>query len=280
MSSEASVESHVRVGLVSPAVVFLPLWVSEARGEFAKRGLTIDTQVIGSTSGTTDALLDRRIDVAFATPDPALLNPEDVSILAGLADRPPLSFVGRPGLDSFAKLAGARIGTTSMTEGTANLIQVILAKHGFVYPGDYRFVLVGTHPQRWAALQEGTLDAALQLMPYDVLADEAGYPILGKAEDDVPHFAFSSACVRTTWAATHPGTADSFASALRAGEAAIREDQVMAATVASEKTGMSIGHAAFCVDRLVGGGVMPANLTHSQEGVHYTLEAIRSLAPG
>jgi ABC-type nitrate/sulfonate/bicarbonate transport system substrate-binding protein len=278
MSNEARVESHVRVGLVSPAVVFLPLWVAAARREFGERGLAISAEVIGSTSGTTDALLEGRIDVAFATPDLALLDPDDVSILAGLADRPPLSFVCRPGLDSFADVVGARIGTTSMTEGTVNLIQVMLANHGLAYPGDYEFVLAGAHPQRWAALQDGTLDAALHLMPFDYLADEAGYPILGKAEDYVPHFAFSSACVRTTWAAAHPDVAESFASVLRAGEAAIREDEQMAATVASEKTGMSIEHVALCVDRLVGGGVMPADLTHSRDAVHCTVQAIRRLA--
>jgi ABC-type nitrate/sulfonate/bicarbonate transport system substrate-binding protein len=72
----------IRVGMVAPAVVFLPLWVADQAGEFACRGIRVDCRVAGTTDGTTTALLNYEVDVAFATPD---------------ADRPPLSMISQPG---------------------------------------------------------------------------------------------------------------------------------------------------------------------------------------
>ena len=63
-------------------------------------------------------------------------------------------------------LRGKRIGTTSLKEGTAIMVQKIFAAHGLHYPGDYEFALVGAHPQRWEKLQEGSIEAGLQLLPY------------------------------------------------------------------------------------------------------------------
>jgi TRAP-type uncharacterized transport system substrate-binding protein len=51
----------------------------------------------------------------------------------------------------------------------------MLAAHGLTYPGDYDFALEGSHVERWKALQAGTIDAALQMIPYDYLAADAGF---------------------------------------------------------------------------------------------------------
>ena len=53
----------------------------------------------------------------------------------------------------------------------------MLGKHGLCYAADFEFVLAGAHPQRWGALQAGTIDAALQLLPFDMIAEDARYRI-------------------------------------------------------------------------------------------------------
>jgi hypothetical protein len=62
--------------------------------------------------------------------------------------------------------------------------------------------------------------------------------VLGRAEDYVLRFAFSSASVRTPWLAEQPGHADAVREALLAGEALIRDQPVRAAGVAAD------GHAS------------------------------------
>jgi ABC-type nitrate/sulfonate/bicarbonate transport system substrate-binding protein len=274
-----SVAKHtVRIGMVAPGVVLAPLWIAQARGEFERRDIAVTTEVTGSTEGTSAALLEERLDVALTAPDRALSDPGRVAILAGLADRPPLSLVAQPGVSTVAELAGATVGTTSLREGTVQLVRAILSEHGLHYPGDYTFVQAGAHPQRWKALQDGSITAALQLMPFDYIAEEAGFAILAQTEDYVPHFAFASGCVRTTWREDNVELAAELLDALRSGERFIRENPTQAAALTARKLGISDDHARRCVDRLVAGGVMPRNLVHDDRALERTRQAMAESA--
>lgn len=266
---------HIRVGLVAPAVVNLPLWAAEDDDEFARRGITLASVIIGSTQGTTDALLNGDIDVAFGSPDAAITDPGRVEILAGLVDRPPLSLVAQPSLTTFDQLRGKRFGTTSMREGTVQLIQAMLAEHGLAYPGDYTFVMAGAHPQRWQALQEGSIDAAMQLMPFDYLAEAAGFTILGRAEDVTPNFAFSSALALRV---SDDDLKNEMRSALIAGETIARNDQDRATASIMKRVPVDAATARRCVVRLIDDGAMPHSLVHSAEAIERTRQAIADLS--
>ena len=69
----------------------------------------------------------------------------------------------------------------------------MLAAHGLAYPADYDFALEGSHVERWKALQAGTIDAALQMIPYDAMAVDAGFTDLGPVTEE---FALSAVCVK------------------------------------------------------------------------------------
>ena len=103
-------------------------------------------------------------------------------------------------------MRGARLGTSSLTEGTALYTMEMLAKHGLRYPGDYEFAVVGVHPARWKALQEGTIDAALQPIPFDFMALDAGYSNLGDVGDYIPEIVFTALIVNRTWATQNRAT--------------------------------------------------------------------------
>jgi len=265
----------VAVGLVSPAIVFLPLWVAEAAGEFERRNLSIESTIIGSTDGTTSALVDGSIDVAFATPDAALEDPATTTVLVGLVDRPPLSMICRPELTSFEHLRGKGIGTSSLSEGTVHLITAMMRAHDLELGRDYDLVLAGAHPQRWEALKNGTLDAALQLMPYDDIAIGQGFVSLGRASDYVPEFAFSSATVRTDWLKDEADLGSELRDALVSGERLIRTDPAAAARIAAERTHLDESLALRCVRRMIDDQVMPADLVHSDSALAQSRIALR-----
>src|SRR5262249_30388247 len=112
-------------------------------------------------------------------------------VVAGLIDRPPLSLIAIPRHRTFGDLRGGRIGTSSLTEGTRHIAERMLAAHGLTYPADYDFALEGSHVERWKALQAGTIDAALQMLPYDYLAADAGFTNLGPVTEE---FALNAVC--------------------------------------------------------------------------------------
>ena len=109
-------------------------------------------------------------------------------VVAGLIDTPPLSMIAIPAHKPFGDLRGGRIGTSSLTEGTRHVAERMLAAHGLAYPADYDFALEGSHVERWKALPACTIDAALQMIPYDVMAVEAGFTelvLMPTGHDDV-----------------------------------------------------------------------------------------------
>jgi hypothetical protein len=187
---------EITVGVVAPAYVNVPLWVAQERGFLERRGLSATERILGSTHGVTSALRDGQVDVALTAPEGSIADAVaggPLRVVAGLIDRPPLSLIAIPSHATVGDLRGGRIGTSSMTEGTRHVAERMLAAHGLAYPADYDFALEGSHVERWKALQAGTIDAALQMIPYDDIATDAGFTNLGPATGA---FSFNAVCVR------------------------------------------------------------------------------------
>jgi ABC-type nitrate/sulfonate/bicarbonate transport system substrate-binding protein len=187
---------EITVGVVAPAYVNVPLWVAQERGFLERRGLVATERILGTTHGTTAALRDGTVDIALSSPEGSIADAVaggPLRVVAGLIDRPPLSMIAIPAHKTFDELRGGRIGTSSLTEGTRHVAERMLAAHGLTYPADYDFALEGSHVERWKALQAGTIDAALQMIPYDTMAVDAGFTDLGPVTEE---FALSAVCVR------------------------------------------------------------------------------------
>jgi ABC-type nitrate/sulfonate/bicarbonate transport system substrate-binding protein len=138
--------TQVRVAGGAGAFNWLPLFVAEELGLFEKRGLQIEYIRLGAVNRATAAVRDRSADLAITPPEGAVsdyLAGGDLRVLAANSLRLPMSLVARPGLNSLADLRGARVGTSSLTEGTALYTQIALQEAGLTYPGDYEFVLAG-----------------------------------------------------------------------------------------------------------------------------------------
>jgi NitT/TauT family transport system substrate-binding protein len=106
------------------------------------------------------------------------------------------------------------LGTSSLTEGTALYTMEVLRRYGLNYPDDYTFNVVGLHPARWKALQEGTIDAAVQLMPLNFIAEDAGFRNLGEVTDYIPEIAFTALIVDKDWAEKNRAAVVAFLRAL------------------------------------------------------------------
>src|SRR6201994_345436 len=188
--------TEITVGVVAPAYVNVPPWIAQERGLLERRGLAATERIRGTTHGVTSALRDGEVDIALTAPEGSIADAVaggPLRMVAGLTDRPPLSMIALGRHHTVDDLRGGRIGTSSLTEGTRHVAERMLAAHGLTYPADYDFALEGSHVQRWQALQAGTIDAALQMIPYDDMAVEAGFTSLGPVTEE---FALNAVCVR------------------------------------------------------------------------------------
>ncbi|MCP2636050.1 ABC transporter substrate-binding protein [Microbacterium sp. HD4P20] len=181
---------------------WLPVFVAEEQGLFADNGLSIDYQRLGSVDKATTAVREGTADLAITPPEGAVadyLTGGALRIVGSNSERLPMSMVARPGIPDLAGLRGKRIGTSSLTEGTALYSRPLLGTVGLHYPGDYEFVLAGVHTARWAALERDEIDAAPQPAPWNFLAEREGYGLVGEIPDVIPEIIFAAVIGNQQW---------------------------------------------------------------------------------
>jgi ABC-type nitrate/sulfonate/bicarbonate transport system substrate-binding protein len=205
---------------------WLPVFVAEQEGIFARNGLAIEFQRLGSVDKATAAVKEGNADLAITPPEGAVANFLDggpLRIIASNSERLPMSLVARPEITSLEALRGKRLGTSSLTEGTSLYIRPLLASAGLHYPGDYEFVLAGVHTARWDALQANEIDAAPQPAPWNVLAQDAGYNLIGEIPDVLPEIVFAAVVGDAAWLSSHGEVARRFVASLAEAHAVVND---------------------------------------------------------
>jgi len=269
---------EIEIGIVVPALIYAPVWLADQRGFLRDEGLTVRLRSFGSTDGTTAALRDGVVPVTIGSPEGSIadaLSGGDLRLVSGFVNRPPLSMIAQPRYHSMADLRGAKLGTTSLKEGTCHLMEKMMAAHGMHQPADFQFVMAGAHRQRWEALKAGTLDAAIQLVPFNYIAEESGFPNLGDVDEYVPDFLFCAVCTRMNWAYENRDRIIGLLRALRRGVEALYDNPDGAAAVVLDQMSRDPEHAIRACREFVSKKVIPRDLSINPEAFAATLGAMR-----
>jgi ABC-type nitrate/sulfonate/bicarbonate transport system substrate-binding protein len=267
----------IEIGVVVPSLLYAPIWIAERSGFLADEGLRVHLRSFGTTDRVTEALRDGVVSVTVGSPEGTILDAlggGDLRICGGFVNKPPLSMIAQPRYRALTELRGARLGTSSLKEGTCHLMERMLAAHGLHQPKDFQFVLAGAHPQRWEALQAGTLDAAIQLVPFNYMAEELGFSNLGDVDEYVPDFLFCAVCTRLSWANAHAKQLTGLLRAFRRGTEALYADpHGAAATIAGETQG-NPEHARRACRDLVAKKAIPKDLAVGSAAFAATIDAM------
>jgi len=220
--------ANMRFRLVGAAQGFnwLPVFVGIENGYFEQAGLDLDLQKLGGVELATKAVLDGEAELAITPPEGAVSNfigGGELRIVAANSNRLPMSLVARPEITSIAGLKGGRIGTSSLTEGTAIYTRIMLAREGLAYPADYSFALAGIHTTRWEALQKGEIEAAPQPAPWNFMAQNAGYNLIGEIPDYIPEIIFAGIIGKKAWLDANGDTVAAFLRALDKAHAFVND---------------------------------------------------------
>ena len=269
---------EISISMVAPAFPYFPVWIGQLGGFFNERGITCATQVTGTTDKVTSSIKDMESEIGMVTPEGVIVdacNGGPLRLVAGNSNRPPLTLIGGKDIHKIEDLRGRTVGTSSLSEGTAIMVQKMLAAHDLRYPGDYEFALVGAHPQRWDALQAGTIDAGLQLVPYDYIAQDAGYPSLGPALQYIPEYAFTAIAVNLDWADAHREVVVRALSAMREATRWTRRNIDQAAEMLQEPTRTDLGYARRALAEMFEDEVSPEDLRIAPKALDVVFETVR-----
>jgi ABC-type nitrate/sulfonate/bicarbonate transport system substrate-binding protein len=146
-----------------------PLYVAEQKKIFEKNGLQVEVIIINGATNTTRAVLSETIPIGRINPDyviGAIDKGAKVRIVAANMEKIPFDIFARPEIKTGADLKGKTIGVSTLTGGTTLMFHEVLEKAYNLKPNDYKLLVVGTSPQRYAALKGGSVHATFMGPPF------------------------------------------------------------------------------------------------------------------
>ena len=155
-----------------------PLYVAEQKKIFAKNGLQVEVIVIRGATNTTRAILSETIPIGRINPDyviAAIDKGAKVKIVSGNMEKIPYDIFARPEIKSGADLKGKTIGVSTLTGGTTLMLQEVMEKAYKLKETDYKLLVVGTSPDRYAALKGGSVQATFMGPPFNFRAVKDGF---------------------------------------------------------------------------------------------------------
>jgi ABC-type nitrate/sulfonate/bicarbonate transport system substrate-binding protein len=184
-------QERVRAGYSGISGYQAPLWLGIDLGLFKKYGLTLETILFRGGAESTHALSSNEIQFDVVSPQPhiaANLSGADIVIIGTYFNKHTYSFVARPGIRSPQDLRGKKVGVLSVV-GLNQIVVAAALRHWAMDDRSVSLVRTGGSRDRFAALQNGLIDATVLTGAFVERAKAAGLPVLldlGDLEDAFP----------------------------------------------------------------------------------------------
>ena len=267
----------ISVGLVSRTFFNVPLWAAMENGRFAAAGIEVVPAILGSSS-QVPPLLDGSLQVVIGSPESAMQNAAaggPLRLIAGNAGKLVHSLIARAPFKRIEDLRGATIGILNTKEGTFFHIKTMLAAHGLNFPADYKVTETGGVPPRHKALLDGTIDAGLQSVPWNFVAEDAGMNNLGNVIDYVPDWQFVSVNANREWAAGHRDLLVRFLRTLLQATEWLYANRAAASEMAAREMPAPLGHAQRAWDHFTGTNALTRDMSVNISGLEQVIATLR-----
>ena len=181
LAKEARSEDHVRIALSVRNVVFLPFYYAKDAKIYDRYGLNVeliqmrsDLQLAGLVSGEID------FTPSVGPAGAAIAGSLPVKALAILYRAPLFSLVSPAGMASAKDLEGKKVAVSRIGSESHRYGSLIL-ENGGADPKKVTFIQTGSTTISLAALQQGTVNAAVLSPPFTGIMAEKGFKILGRS---------------------------------------------------------------------------------------------------
>jgi NitT/TauT family transport system substrate-binding protein len=168
-SRDAASVREVRIAIHRDPIAFLPVRVAQTLGYYKEEGIAVDMSEVAGGTKAIEALLGGSVDVAAASMSDAMqlaADGRDVRGFLVLYTRPGAALAVAPDLSSTIRtirdLKGRTVGVTTPGSWSHQFLNYLLVTNG-LSPDDVSTVSVGMSASSVAALEHGTVDAAVLL---------------------------------------------------------------------------------------------------------------------
>jgi len=204
----------------------------------AQEHVTVDWTIVETDARAVQALVGGSVDFAEAAMDAvarAVDQGGDLVAIGGNINRPPYALAVRQNITSYADLKGKKFAVTDLRGGSTLVLKLMLQANG-LREDDYDLQPLGGTPNRYAALANGVVDAAILAQPADFKAQDEGYRLLGYTTDQ--DFQFTTYTIRRSWGQQNPEKVRRFLRAMLAAHHWLHDP-------ANREQAIELGMAAF-----------------------------------
>ena len=203
----------IRVNIF-PGVQHLALYAGQAKGFFARHGLTVELQATPDSQALRGDLAAGVFEIAHAAVDNAVAVTEmagaDVVIVLG-GDSSMNELFVQPSIHTAADLRGRTVAVDAVNTAYALQARKILLLHGLTAGRDYTLEPVGGTYRRLEAMRENKDYAATMLYPpYSILAERDGLRSLGLAVKLIGPYQATGAFLMREWAQANAATLERY----------------------------------------------------------------------
>jgi len=155
-----------------------PIYVGQQKKMFEKNGLDLEVIIIRGSPNLVRAVISDTVPMGRINPDYVIGGIEKgarVKIVSGIQDKIAYDLMARPEIKTGADLKGKTLGVSTLTGGTTLMVEEVLEKAYKLKEGEYKYLVVGTSPERYAALKGGSVQATFMGAPFNFNAAKEGF---------------------------------------------------------------------------------------------------------
>jgi sulfonate transport system substrate-binding protein len=186
----ASALESVVIAYPTTSSQFTPLWFTRDVGLYEKYGIDARLVFIQGGSVLMQAMLAGQAQAAqngVADTVPAILRGGDVRMLGVTAKIFPYSLIAAKNIKGAKDLVGGRVAINRVGDVSAYGSQLALRKLGLNPDKDVTMLQIGGSPQRLAALQSGSVQAAAMDFMSGLRLAKLGFPVLVQLNLNYPY---------------------------------------------------------------------------------------------
>ena len=266
----------LKAGYTSKTIFFLPLFVAQKKGFYDAEGLKVELIQMGTPAVSLQALIAGQIHISNINPDGIIIVNEkgaNLKAIAGMVNGVAYTLVGGKAYKKLEDIRGTRLGVGSLKGGPTTFLLEYLRAKGFAYPRDYTMVLVsGGTPARLAALESGSVSAAVLGVPQSDMAFDRGFNRLGDVLEVLPKFQFTTVNINSAWAEKNRTLVVNFLKAHIRSLSWIHDHLEEAAELMTREMGINPPYARKGLEYFTAKGLFPKDGAITMEGMKVNIE--------
>lgn len=266
----------IKVGYVSRDLNYLPYFIAQKRGFYARGGINVDLVAIGRADIQIQALASGDLHFALINPDGIIVWNEkggNLKLVAGSSNAAPYVLIGGKNYKKVEELKGARLGVASLQGGATSILLGYLKAKGLIYPRDFSLAVVsGGTPARLSALESGAIAGAVLGIPFADIAIDKGFNKLGDTMEVIPKYQFNGVTLNSAWAEKNRTSVVKFLKAHIESLRWIYENPAQAIDFLTREFGLRPPYAQKGIDYYTKNHIYPIDGAVTLEGLKVNIE--------